>query len=948
MPTPQLFRTVTLRVLLIAQLPIGLFSQAHADLQQFDSQISFFLKHGEKDSALYCLQKKSNLARMADSLAVWGQTQVDIHELFEDDYPRSLAYLDTALDKRWREPRNIQEWRPFMLLQANRGWFLRKMDKFWMSVQAYEQAAKIYEQFKYDDFNPVKNLYKALGNNYTRLGDNDKAIAVFQKALAVGGDNEDMSGLYANIGIAYWNKGDYVAAEEYYRKGLSLPGISNSKRGFLLGRLAETMLDLGRAAEAARTANEALRLLRPDGPDDKHTIEDRARPRRVAGLANTKLGKFAEAERLLLGALADDRASSGESSREVGKDHIALSKLYLQKDQALQAVQATDRALTAVIPSFQPINHLSNPPVTKLYEENTIFEALTAKAAAAQALFEKSGDIRWLELALECHELAWQAESILRRVLQYSTSKLHLLKDARAREEAAMNVARLLFEKTGQTVWLEKAFAIAERSKAALLHEALQDNLIRQGLAGNDKHFEEITALRQSLSHYDKNLLLHPNSDKVPQWRIEVDGIRAQIAVLEQTLRKEYPNLYTIEVAETKWLPIPADFANGEALVEYFISEHWVDIFVFQRDKPSSQLRPQVPDHNGQGGYGGQIWRRIPNDAELQSLIRRYLAFFENDYAILNDPAGYFQTAYTLWQKLLPSETATAAMLTILPDGVLNFVPFEALVTTINGSPSLRNAAYLLRQQEIRYAWSLAVLRQQKNLKSKASNYLLSIAPGFENRERGLAPLVHTDFDWNGITGWDIQKLRGQTADLQHFLTSAGEYRVLHFSTHAFAGEHPRIELMDSSLLLPDLYALPLKADLVMLSACETGLGKEAKGEGVMSLARAFAQAGAACIVSSLWSVNDRSTSRLLQYFYEKIGTGYATSKALREAKLAYLSDPKIGNAAQSPYFWAGLVAVGDDRVIEQPWGWGMWGILGVGLLGVIFVVWWLFLRRKH
>ncbi|MDO8367719.1 MAG: CHAT domain-containing protein [Saprospiraceae bacterium] len=805
------------------------------------------------------------------------------------------------------------------------------MGQFWQANQAYSIAAQYWEQYKYADFDVVYSVYKPLGNNYSRLGDNDKAVAVFQKALPIAenGDPEALSGLYSNIGTAYWNKGDYSAAEAHYRKGLRLAGISAGKRGLLLGRLAETLLDQGRIAEAARTATEAIRLLRPEGPDDTRTLDYRARAYRVAGLANTQLGKFAEAERFLAAALADDLVSSGDISREVGKDHIAFSKLYLRLGRPIPAIDAANRALYAVIPASRPLpgNRLSNPKPDQLYEENTIFEALTAKAEALQILFEIDGSTHWLETALECHDLAWQAESMLRRVFQYSSSKLNLQKDARAREEAAMHVARLLFEKTGQIVWLEKGFSIAERSKAALLLEALQDNLVRQRLSGIDKRFDELTALRQNLSSFDKKLLLNPASEQVPQWRIEADAIQGQIANLEQTLSKDYPNLTAFETNSVNLLPIHGDYSADETLVEYFLSEEWVDIFVFQKDKPS-------------------VWNRIPNDADLQSLIGRYLAFFGNDYAILNDPAGYFQTAYTLWQKLLPPETANASKLTILPDGILNFVPFEALLTAMDGTPSLRNAAYLLRKQSLRYGWSLAVLRQQKDLKSSASNYLLSIAPGFVHRERGLAPLVNADFDWRGIEGWDNHNLSGQSADEQHFMKEADGYRVLHFSTHAFAEGNPRIELMDRSLLLPDLYALPLQADLVMLSACETGLGKEEKGEGVMSLARAFAQAGAACIVSSLWSVNDQSTNRLLRYFYDNIRQGKTSGTALREAKLAYLSDAEIGSAAQSPYFWAGLVVVGDDRAIEQPWGWRVWGMLGAG--GILLLMGWLFLRRKH
>ena len=927
MSTPCSFKTTLVAIFLLIQ-SLVLLSQDQTKLHQYDKQISYFITKDGVDSAIYYLTKKADLAKQADSLALWGQTHVDIHELFENDYVRAFSYLDAVWDKRWRDPKNSQEWRPFMIIHANKGWFHTKMGRIWQSLQSYEHASKLYDQFKYPDFDAVRFFYKAYGNNYVRLGDNDKAIAVFQKALACETTTESLAGLYCDIGIAYWNKGDYIASAENYLKGLGLPGVSPVKRALLLGALAQTELDNGQSAKASVTAAQSLALLRTEKDERAY----RCYSRRTAGVASTRLGRFKEAGQLLSGALDDAIEAFGPHSRDVGKIEVARSQLLLRQGQALLALDAANRALSAVIPSFQPgptnpLLHTSpNPPINLFYEENTIFEALTAKAAAAQALFEKSGQTRWLELALECHDLAWQSESILRQIYQYSSSKLNLQKDARAREEAAMNVARLLFEKTGQSAWLERAFAIAERSKASLLLEALQDNLIRQRLTGSDKRFNELTSLRQSLSYFDKNLLLEPGSDKVPEWRIEADNIRTQVATLEQSLGKDYPSLSALEISTADWLPVNADFSVGEALAAYFISEHWVDVFVFQEAKPG-------------------IWKRIPNDAELQGLIRRYLAYFENDYAILNDPAGYFQIAFELWQKILPAETATASVLTILPDGILNFVPFEALITSVENTPNLRNAAYLLRKQEVRYAWSLAVLRQQKNLKSHASNYLLSIAPGFANRERGLAPLASADFDWRGIAGWDIQNLRGQSADLQHFLKFAGDYRVLHFSTHAFAGENPRIELMDSSLLLPDLYALPLQADLVMLSACETGLGKEAKGEGVMSLARAFAQAGAACIVSSLWSVNDQSTSRLLRFFYDNIGQGHTTSAALHEAKLAYLADLKVGSAAQSPYFWAGLVAVGDDRVIEQPWGWGMWGIMLAGI-GVLIFVGWNFWRK--
>ncbi len=931
---PTLFgKTVFLACFLLAQ-KCPLAAQPGVDLLQLDAQIEYFAEHHQQDSLLFYSNKKSQLARHADNLAAWSWTQLDIHDFLSENgnNKEALNILDAALQQRWREPRTPEEWEPFLYMQQNRGWILYQTGRIWQSVEAFENAAQLYARFRYPDFDVVELIYKPLGTHYTRLDDNEKALAVFQKALAVGGDNETLSGLYCNIGLVYWNQGDFTASERYLRQGLELSGIPAARRGLLLGALAQTQLDNGQTQQAYRTATESLRLLRSSSSGDLLATEYRAYSRRTAGTAATEIGRYAEAEQLLADGLADAKKVFGNTSRDVGKIEIVRSHLFRKQGKLLPAVEAANRAMTAVLPSFQPKKPEDNPSAGDFYEENVFFVALEAKAAAAQLLYEKTGSTDWLTLALECHDLAWQAEAKLRRIFQYSSSKLNLQKNARAREEAAMNVVRQLFEKTGQAVYLEKAFAIAERSKATLLLEALQDNLVRQRLAGSDVRFGQITVLRQNLSFYQKNLLLEPASENAPQWRIEADALTGQITKLERALAADYPNLADLSVAVLKnALPTAQDLAEGETLVEYFVSEQFVDVFIFQKNKSAA-------------------WHRLPNDANLQALSRRFLSFFENADAILNAPSAYLQTAHALWQKILPPETVTATRLTIVPDGFLNFIPFEALVAaTPDGNTSLRNATYLIRRQAVRYAWSLAVLRQQNNLKSTAENYLLAVAPGFANGERGLAPLRAGNAEWQSA-GRNLTELVGAAADLQHFLAEAGRYRILHFSTHAFANTAPRVELYDQPMFLPDIYALPLRADLVVLSACQTGLGREQKGEGVMSLARAFAQSGAACIVSSLWSVNDRSTAQLLGRFYDNIGEGQTVGEALRQAKLGYLDDPGVGAAMQSPYFWAGLAAVGTDRPVGKsaPSIGFEWLLLGGAIVMFIFILFRYFVQYRH
>ncbi|MCK6690555.1 MAG: CHAT domain-containing protein [Thermoanaerobaculia bacterium] len=894
----------TLR-LLFAALPAALFPQTAQTPGQYDARIAYFESTGQQDSFLYYAGKKADLARQADQLELWGWIQVETHDIKSDDPSVALKNLDKALAAQWRAPKDGAEAEPLMYLQAYRGYYLSKLGRIWQAVQAYEAARIWFERYRYADFEAVETLYKPLGNHYTRLGDNEKALAIFQKAMSStpADKTAERAGLYNNIGVAYWNSGQPNAAETAYRTGLDLPGLPAPNRALLLTGLARTQLDLGQHALACQTAGAAIRLL-PTASRDENAAEYRVHALAAAGIALLRDGQLSRAERCLKDALEESGKVFGAQARETAKIYIALAGLSRAKGFPAEALAAANRALAAVLPGFRPKQNEDNPDATLFYEENSIFEALEEKAAAAEAMYHQTALLHWLNTALDCHDLAWQAEALLRRVYQYRSSKLELQQNARIREEAAMNVTRLLYEKTGKPEYREKAFALAERSKATLLFDALQDYLIRQRLAGRDQRFERLHTLRQSAAYFERLLLLQPGHEQAPQWRIEYDAIATQIANLKRDIDRSYPELADAgAIADFSFdkIKIP----DQEILAEYFIGSGWIDIFILS-------------------GKTLTTWHRAPLDDSLRLLTDRFISGFENAGAILADPADFLKTAYGLWQKIVPPETAPAQRLTIVPDGFINFIPFEALVTALpEKGDNLRTAGYLIRRQEIRYAWSLATLQRQDALRSKAPEFFLGVAPLFRNGERGLSPLTAGSAEWNTIPARCTRTLAGAPADTAHFTAGAARYRILHLSTHARADlrnqQIPRIELYDAPLLLPDIYALPLQADLVVLSACQTGLGVEQKGEGVMSLARAFAQSGAACILSSLWTVNDRSTADILRDFYKELGNGKTIAAALRRAKLQYIDDKKVPASAQSPYFWAGMIAVGSNREIGVP-----------------------------
>lgn len=907
------------------------YLSAQNAVHQYDTRIARFESAGLTDSVLHYARQKAQLARQADLLGLWAWIQVEIHDLTSDDPAACLRALDEALARQWRPPKDSAESEPFMYLQAYRGYYLTETGRIWPAVQAYEAARNWFERYRFDDpdFEPVETIYKPLGNHYTRLGDNEKALAVFQQALTLTPPENiaETAGLYNNIGIAHWNSGNLNAAENYYLSGLRLAHLPALQRALLLTGLARTQLDRGQAATAFHTAEKALQLLQLTSADANTGGEYRAFAHLTAGIALSRTGKYAAAEFHLKQALSGAKRFFGTHARETGKAEIALAGLLRAQGKAAAGLDAANRALSAVLPHFNAGNRrLENPDPETFYEENTIFEALEEKAAAAALLYQQSGDLQWLTLALDCHDKAWQAEMRLRQVYQYRSSKLELQKNTRAREESALNIVRALYEKTGNPLYRQKAFLLAERSKAALLRDALHDNLIRQRLAGSDGRFAQLAGLRQSAAWYERQLLLHPENPQAGVWRSENDALQAGIKALQDTLQKAYPGIgNTVGTADSFF--VSNKLPDGEILTEYFLGSLWIDVFVLS-------------------GHQVVAWRRLPCDDALLQLTGRFLTFFENSSAILADPQGYLETACALGQILLPPETGKARRLTIVPDGILHFIPFEALVTAPSApGAKLRSAAYLIRRQEVRYAGSLATLLAQEALKPRPERFFLGVAPLFEGRERGLPPLTAGRAEWQTLSAGGIDALTGPQADTAGLLAVAGRYRLLHFGTHARGDAQgdrpPSIELYDAALMLPDIYALNLNADLVVLSACQTGLGAEQKGEGVMSLARAFAQSGAACILSSLWTVNDRSTTHLFQDFYRALGKGLPVGAALRTAKLRYLDDKNIPSTGQSPYFWAGIVMVGADRQIQAPGDGWLWAGIGGGLaLAFLLSLW--------
>lgn len=339
-----------------------------------------------------------------------------------------------------------------------------------------------------------------------------------------------------------------------------------------------------------------------------------------------------------------------------------------------------------------------------------------------------------------------------------------------------------------------------------------------------------------------------------------------------------------------------------------------------------------------------------------------------------NSAAAAFATASNALYKTAVEPAATVIgdkRMLVVADGALNYVPFEALITAPGGA-DYSAMPYLVKTNEIVYAPSasvVAVIRKQTT-KPTGKSVLLVADPVFNSndpRSKGAPAAPAGDGDTRGLglasaltdvagtpanqtpaTGLQLARLTGTRTEAEEIAkltrTSGGtadvwldlqaneqsvqtkdlkSYRIVHVATHGLLdAERPQFTGLvlslvgnkagDGFLRADEIFNLKLGAPLVMLSACETGLGKEKKGEGVIGLTRAFMYAGAPTVGVSLWSVADRSTAELMTDLYKRMLTGQGMSAV--SAKRAAQQSMITGKKYSAPFYWAPFVLVGEWR----------------------------------
>ncbi|MBO6879806.1 CHAT domain-containing protein [Winogradskyella sp.] len=348
--------------------------------------------------------------------------------------------------------------------------------------------------------------------------------------------------------------------------------------------------------------------------------------------------------------------------------------------------------------------------------------------------------------------------------------------------------------------------------------------------------------------------------------------------------------------------------------------------------------------HDSEIGYGLLISKgdlilfEIPNADQLKDLTINYRKYLNTPITNKADLDQFTETSHTLYNILFPEDIREAIgqkVIIIIPDNNLQNIPFESLIMNKEDAKS-----YLIFQNEINYSYSITFLIKNRELKRENDNCIVAFAP--INFEDNLARLTHTEEELKSLNELSSSNLfLYEDASKSNFYKNSENAKIIHIASHANASDtiSPWISFHNKKLHLNELFNHNTSADLVVLSACNTSLGEIYTGEGVMSLARGFFYSGSQSVLTTLWTVNDKSTSFLMKDFYKNLKDGKSKSEALREAKLNYISSHSLSEA--SPYYWSSFILLGDANTIDLNTGFTTlhYFILGLIVLIIIFLI---------
>jgi CHAT domain-containing protein len=854
------------------------------------------------------------------------------------DYQQQELLLSQKLGDKARQAAALQ----------NIGNTYGKMGDNIKSLDHYQRALLLWRAL--DNRRNQAELLHHIGCVYLDSGEPQKGLDyLLNQALplrrAVGDHRREALTLQV-IGVAYDQLGDPQNAQDSYRQALSIARTykDKSQEADSLARMGDHYLSLNEPERALEYLNLALPLRRQ--------VEDRLGEANISfllGRAYRELGEmrkalFHERRALALYHSLSSRVEDDDVHLEMGAIYSALHK-YLEGAKQYEQVRADARADHILDDEALALLGLgstatsSNEPRKALKSLNRAYQLVRGKEPMVEAgvLYEIARAERSahrLSAALDHVNRALDLTEHFRGLIAGSDVRASYLASVRERYELKIALLMQLHRLHPTEGFDAKALEASEHARSRSLLDVLAESPadIHQGvepeLLERERSLE--TTLKAKAAYRIQLLSDKHTEQQASDLEKEISTLTTEYEETEAQIRERSPRYAGLTQPQTLMLAEIQQLLDPDTtLLEYWLGEEGSFLWVVTPNSLQSYS--------------------LPKRAEIESTARKAYAELS-----VNNPAAGNNFTLALGRVLLSpiAQTVHGKRLAVITEGSLQYIPFAALRT----SPT----APLISTNEIvnlPSASTLPLQRKELEGRSRAPLQVAVVADPVFNRndprvagapgdvpadaiandrlersakESGLMSLDRlpaTRREAEAIIGVAGKDSSLEALDFDASLETAisaelSRYRIVHFASHTLLNSrHPELSGIilslvdhqgkprDGFLEAHEIYNLKLNADLVVLSACETALGKEIRGEGLVGLARAFMYAGAPRVVATLWRVPDSATAELMKQFYTgMIMQGLPAAAALRQAQVSLSKDKRWS----APYYWAGFTLQGD------------------------------------
>lgn len=886
---------------------------------------------GETDSAIILYTKSAELNDKFDNPNSFFKSNIygSLGNAYSDkgNYKKALEYYinDLNIKKRF-----LGEKHPMLSVTYNNIANVYQANGDSKSALEYIDKALKLSISAYGKNNPeTAKYYSSKGSIYAENDEYDLALEYFNTALSIdksiyGNNHKSVADLLNNIGIIY-NKTDktdkaLISFKDAYDIQLRVLGENHPDIAGTCNNIGFILEQQGKKESALKFYQKAIKI--------KKLYYGENHPELAAYYNNignnyAKRKEYDNAMKYLLKAAHILELNYGNKNAILVNIYANIGDIYIKKDDFHNSLMYYQRSIAANVRDFnpEPNDYYLNPVLKNYTNINKLLISLEGKAQAFTALYQKDSLYNFMKAAYEDYVLCDSVIIEARKTVIKKEDKINLGNNARKIYEQAVitsiGLSYISTDKNEKANYEEQAFIFAEKNKASVLSDAVTAaeassfSGIPKEITDKEKHYKiEIAGI-------EKSIALAVNNKELDRLNQRLFDINNELRDFNKQIEKDYPKYYKSKYLTSKFRlkDIQRNLDDESAVRSYFIGQFYIIIFTITKDDLYI-------------GFSDK-----PDD--LYSKIKEFNKNITSGYA--SSFPKYLNSAGELYNILFPDRIPEKVKkLTIIPDGIINLIPFEALISeTYTGDVNdFSKYPFLIKKYQINYDYSADLFLKSYNGKNRTHNSfdLLGIAPIFDNTGStvicgmSVTPLPGSEKELNLIDSIFVKKNMSVKEVLNNNATESyikqadlKDYKYIHIATHGIVNiAEPKLSGLifypekgknDGILYSGEIYNLELNADLVVLSACETGIGKVSKSEGVIGLSRALMYAGAKNIIVSLWKVSDESTTDLMVDFYTNLITDKKNkTEALYNAKIKMI---KTGGNYAHPFFWSPFVLIG-------------------------------------